>query len=50
MSARRDEIDEELRHLRRLAIQLTDQQTLEGIKALITDLEAEKAALGPDKA
>jgi hypothetical protein len=44
MSARRDEIDDELRHLRKLVTQLTDQQTLEGIKALI-DLEAERAAL-----
>jgi hypothetical protein len=45
MSDRHDEIDEELRHLRKLANQLTDQMTLDGIKDAIADLEAEKAAL-----
>lgn len=45
MSTRRDEIDVEIEHLRKLARQLTDQRTLEGIKDLIADLEAEKAAL-----
>lgn len=49
MSTRRDDIDEEVRHLRNLASQLTDQTTLKGIEALIADLEAEKAALGPDR-
>jgi len=49
MSTRRDEIDEELRHLRNLASQLTDRRTLDGIEALIVSLEAEKAALPPDK-
>jgi hypothetical protein len=44
MSNRRDEINEEVRHLRRLESQLTDQKTLDGIKALIADLEDEKAA------
>jgi hypothetical protein len=45
MSNRRDEIDEELGHLKRLASQMTDQRTLDGLKDLIADLEAEKAAL-----
>jgi hypothetical protein len=45
MSDRREKIDEELRHLRRLATQLTDQRTLDGITSLVADLEAEKAAL-----
>jgi len=45
MSTRRDEIDAEIEHLRKLAGQLTDQRTLESIKDLIADLEAEKAAL-----
>lgn len=49
MSERRDQIDEELMYLRKLASQLTDQQTLDGIKVLIVDLEAEKAALDQDK-
>jgi hypothetical protein len=45
MSTRRDEIDAEIEHLRKLASQLTDQRTLEGIKGLIADLEGEKATL-----
>jgi hypothetical protein len=45
MDNRRDEIDEEVRHLRKLANQLTDQKTLEGIRLLIADLEVEKTAL-----
>jgi hypothetical protein len=49
MSNRRDEIDEELRHLRKLESQTTDQRTLEGIKDAIADLEAEKAALQMSK-
>jgi hypothetical protein len=49
MSKRDDEIDEELQHLRRLESQMTDQKTLDGIKALIGDLLAEKAAPDPDK-
>lgn len=44
-TASRDDMDEELRNLRNLASQLTDQTTLEGIEALIVDIEAEKAAL-----
>ena len=45
MRNRRDEIDGEIRHLSWLVSQLTDQRTIDGIKVLITDLEAEKAAL-----
>jgi hypothetical protein len=48
MSNRHDEIDEELRHLRKLESQLTDQKTLDAIATLIADLEAEKAALQSD--
>lgn len=48
MSSRRHEIEEEIRHLSRLASQLTDQQTLDGIKHLIADLETEKAELDRD--
>jgi hypothetical protein len=32
-----------------LASQLTEQMTLDGIKALIADLEAKKADLDPDE-
>jgi hypothetical protein len=49
MSTRREEIDREISHLRALASQLTDQQTLEGINDLIADLEAEKTALSDEK-
>lgn len=49
MGKRRNEIDNEIEHLRRLEGQMTDQRTLDGIKLLITDLEAEKAALPPDE-
>lgn len=45
MSERRDEIDKEITHLRRLESQLTDQRTLDGIKAMISDLETEKVKL-----
>ena len=46
---RRDEIEQEIAQLRKLADQLTDEKTLERIANLITDLEAEKAALADEK-
>jgi hypothetical protein len=46
---RRDEIEQEIAQLRKLADQLTDEKTLERIANLITDLEAEKAALADAK-
>lgn len=49
MSERGEKIDEEISHLRRLEGQMIDQKTIDGIKALIADLEAEKAALQSDK-
>jgi hypothetical protein len=49
MSTRREKIDKEITHLRKLATQLTDQRTLDGIKGLIADLEAEKAMLSDEK-
>ena len=49
MNTRREEIDNEIAHLRKVASQLVDQQTLDGINDLIADLEAEKAALSDDK-
>ena len=49
MMTRRDEIDQEIRQLKKLADQLTDEKTLEGIASLIADLEAEKAALADEK-
>jgi hypothetical protein len=49
MSKRRDEIDEELRRLRTYESHFIDPQTVAAIKALIVDLEAEKAALPPNE-
>lgn len=49
MRKRSLDIEEEIRHLHVLESQLTDQKTLDGIKALIADLEAEKAELPPDE-
>jgi hypothetical protein len=49
MMTQRDEIDQEIRQLKKLADQLTDEKTLEGIASLIADLEAEKAALADEK-
>lgn len=50
MSNRRDEIDFELRQLRRLESKLADDPKKIGddIKSLIARLEAEKAALASD--
>jgi hypothetical protein len=45
MSTRREQIDDEIRHLRKLESQLTDQMTIDSINALIADLEAEKGEL-----
>jgi hypothetical protein len=45
MGTWRDEIDEELKRLRRLASQLTDQRTLDGIEVLIADLVAKEVEL-----
>jgi hypothetical protein len=45
MCAPCNEIDEEIRRLRKLASQLTDQKTLDDIVTLIADLEAERAGL-----
>ena len=49
MSTRREEIDKEITHLRKLASQLLDQRALDSIKSLITDLEAERAAFSEKK-
>lgn len=45
MSSRRDDLEEELLHLKNLERLITTQKTLEGLKELIADLEAEKAEL-----
>jgi hypothetical protein len=41
------ELDEKIRHYQRMAIHITDQLTLDGIKRLIEDMDAKKSALHP---
>jgi hypothetical protein len=43
------EIDGRIAHLRELAARLVDPQTIEGIKRLIEEMLAQKAALHPDQ-
>jgi len=43
------EIDGKVERYRRLSSGLTDEATLDGIKKLITQLKAEKAALHPEQ-
>ncbi len=49
MPDRRDEIDEELRRLRKLANRVIGRKAIDTVEAVIADLEAEKAALPPGK-
>ena len=42
------EIGKKIEHHRRLASRLTDQATLDGIKQLIEQMQAQKVALHPD--
>lgn len=42
-----DELDEKIGHYKKVVAAMTDQLTIERIKALIAELEAEKAALHP---
>ena len=43
-----DEIDGKIERLRELARRMLDQRTLDGITALIIELEAKKAELHPE--
>ena len=43
------EIDVKIRRMREIALRLLDQQTLDGIAALVKELEAPKAALHPEQ-
>jgi len=42
------ELDKKIEHYRRIAETITDQFTIDGIKSLIADMEALKAALHPE--
>jgi len=44
-----DQLDEKIAHYRKVMSAMTDQLTIERIAALVTELEAQKAALHPDK-
>ena len=43
------EIDKKIEHYRKIAFSLYDQLTIDRIKTLIADLEAQKAALHPEQ-
>jgi hypothetical protein len=43
------EIDKKIEHYKNLSFLITDQRTLDGIKQLIGQLEAEKAAMHPEQ-
>ena len=44
-----DEFDEKIEHYKKVRSAMTDQLTIERIKALIAELEAQKAALHPER-
>jgi hypothetical protein len=44
------EIDKKIDHYQRLAALITDRPTIDGIKALIEGMQAQKAALHPEQA
>ena len=44
-----DQLEEKIVHYRKVATAMTDQLTIERILALVTELEAQKAALHPRK-
>ena len=44
-----DQLEEEIVHYRKVATAMTDQLTIERILALVAELEAQKAALHPQK-
>jgi beta-phosphoglucomutase-like phosphatase (HAD superfamily) len=43
------EIDGKIEHYHRLSSKITDQSTLDGIKELIEQMKAQKAALHPEQ-
>jgi hypothetical protein len=43
------ELDSKIEHYRRLSAGITDQPTLDGIKKLIEEMNAQKAALHPEQ-
>ena len=43
------ELDKKIEHYRSLLFRVTDQQTTEGIRKLINDMQAQRAALHPEQ-
>ena len=43
------QLDKKIEHYEKVRFAMTDQLTIEGIKALIAELEAQKAALHPEQ-
>ena len=48
MCSKCDDTDAKIAHLRDVARRMLDQQTLDGIAALIAEVEAQKADLHPE--
>ena len=44
-----DALDERIRKYQAMAARVLDQQTLDGIKHLVQEMEAQKKALHPDR-
>jgi hypothetical protein len=44
-----DQLDEKIEHYRNVMAAMTDQLTIDGIAALIVELESQKAALHPER-
>ena len=44
-----EELDDKIEHYRNLTARVTDRQTNEGIAKLIEDMQAQKAALHPER-
>jgi hypothetical protein len=43
------ELDSKIEHYQRMASRITDQRTLDGIKKLVEQMKAQKAALHPEQ-
>ena len=43
------ELDGKIEHYRKIASTMTDQQTIDGIKALIESMEAQKVTFHPEQ-
>jgi hypothetical protein len=44
-----DQLDEKIEHYKKVTAAMTDQLTIERITALIAELQAQKAALHPER-